>query len=81
MDADFSEFSFGYAAIREAESTLTEVYRAAGAPTLPSLELEEQLGWDAKVPTLDYALFLQFKRQTYVSRRHPSSPTWDTGEN
>lgn len=77
MDADFSEFSFGYAAIREAESTLTAVYGAAGAPVLPSLQLEEKRGWDAKVPTLDYALFMQFKRPTFVSRRHPSSPTWD----
>lgn len=81
MDARFSEFSFGYAAIREAENTLTEVYRTAGAPVLPSLQLEEQVGWDAKVPTLEYALFLQFKRQVYISRRHPNSPTWDQVHN
>ncbi|MRH87455.1 hypothetical protein GFY24_08285 [Nocardia sp. SYP-A9097] len=77
MDTDFSEFSFGYAAVREAESTLTAIYRSAGAPVLPSLVLEEQLGWDAKIGTVDYALFLQFKRPTYISRRHPHSPTWD----
>lgn len=81
MDARFSEFSFGYAAIREAENALSEVYRTAGAPTLPSLKSEEQLGYDAEVPTLEYALFLQFKRQAYVSRRHPSSPTWDQVQN
>lgn len=37
MDFDFSEFSYGYVAIREAESVLSEVYRSAGAPVLPSL--------------------------------------------
>lgn len=77
MEAAFSEFSFGYAAIREAESALTAVYRAAGVPVLPSLQMEEQLGWDVKVDTVEYALFMQFKRPTYVSRRHPGSPTWD----
>jgi hypothetical protein len=44
---------------------------------LPSLLQEEDLGYDAQVPFVDYALFLQFKRTEYVSRRHPASPTWD----
>ncbi|GGN96097.1 hypothetical protein [Nocardia rhizosphaerihabitans] len=77
METDFSEFSFGYAAIREAESVLSGIYRRSGAPVLPSLLLEERLGWDAKLSMVEYALFLQFKRPTFVSRRHPSSPTWD----
>lgn len=77
MEAAFSEFSFGYAAIREAESSLTAVYRAKGAPVLPSLQMEEQLGYDVEIAMVEYALFLQFKRPTYVSRRHPNSPTWD----
>ncbi|MFE0530425.1 hypothetical protein ACFW0V_22795 [Micromonospora parva] len=76
MECSFSEFSYGYAAIREAESELAQVYRSRGAPILPSLVAEEQLGWDAQIPFVEYALFLQFKRAQYVSRRHPASPTW-----
>jgi hypothetical protein len=76
MDCDFSEFSYGYAAIREAEAELAAIYRAAGAPVLPSLVAEESLGWDAKLRFVEYALFLQFKRIEYVSRAHPASPTW-----
>lgn len=76
MDCDFSEFSYGYAAIREAEAELTAIYRSTGAPVLPSLVQEEKLGWDAKLRYVEYCLFLQFKRVEYVSRRHPASPTW-----
>lgn len=76
MDCDFSEFSYGYAAIREAEAELATIYRRAGAPVLPSLLQEEKLGWDAKMQYVEYCLFLQFKRVEYVSRRHPASPTW-----
>ncbi|MCU1376993.1 MAG: hypothetical protein JWO68_4279 [Actinomycetia bacterium] len=76
MEADFSEFSYGYAAIREAESILDGVYTSAGAPVLPSLIKEEKLGWDVHLAYVEYALFLQFKRSSFVSRRHPSSPTW-----
>lgn len=76
MDCDFSEFSYGYAAIREAEAELATIYRSAGAPVLPSLLQEEKLGWDAKLQFVEYCLFMQFKRVEYVSRRHPASPTW-----
>ncbi|WP_028645079.1 hypothetical protein [Nocardioides sp. URHA0020] len=76
MDCDFSEFSYGYAAIREAEAELATIYRSAAAPVLPSLLQEEKLGWDAKLQYVEYCLFLQFKRVEYVSRRHPASPTW-----
>ncbi|GAA2559148.1 hypothetical protein GCM10010435_32890 [Winogradskya consettensis] len=77
MDCKFSEFSYGYAAIREAESVIGQIYRQHGAPVLPSLIQEEELGYDARIPFVDYALFLQFKRTEYVSRRHPASPTWE----
>lgn len=76
VDCSFSEFSYGYAAIREAESELTQAYQATGAPILPSLVEEEHLGYDAKLRFVEYALFLQFKRVQYVSRRHPALPTW-----
>lgn len=77
METDFSEFSYGYAAIREAEAEVARAYRLAGAPILPSLLLEEKLGYDVKIrTTVEYALFLQFKRPQFVKRRHPQSPTW-----
>ena len=76
VDCEFSEFSYGYAVVREAESTLARVYRSAGAPVLPSLVQEEALGWDAHLRYAEYALFLQFKRTEYVSRRNPASPSW-----
>lgn len=76
MDADFSEFSYGYAAIREAEIEFGKTYKLAGAPKLPSLVEEENLGWDVRLAFVDFALFLQFKRSVFVSRRHPKSPTW-----
>lgn len=76
MECDFSEFSYGYAAIREAEAELSQMYRATGAPVLPSLLQEELLGWDAQIQFVEYVLFLQFKRAEFVSRRHPASPTW-----
>lgn len=76
MDCDFSEFSYGYAAIREAEAELAQIYQSLGAPILPSLKQEEKLGYDARINTVGYCLFLQFKRVEYVSRAHPASPTW-----
>lgn len=76
MQCEFSEFSYGYAAVREAESELAGMYKQSGAPTLPSLVEEATVGYDAKVPLVRYALFLQFKRSEYISRGHPDSPTW-----
>ncbi|GIJ22881.1 hypothetical protein [Micromonospora lutea] len=76
MDCEFSEFSYGYASIREAESVLAEIYRSLKAPVLPSLLQEEKLGWDAHLSFVEYALFFQFKRAQFISRRHPKSHTW-----
>ena len=76
MDAKFSEFTYGYAAIREAESGLGTIYEQTKAPLLPSLIAEKDLGWDVSLAFVDYALFLQFKRASFVSRRHINSPTW-----
>lgn len=76
MESDFSEFSYGYAAIREAELGLSTIYKQSGAPKLPSLVEEEKLGYDVRLAFVDFVLFLQFKRSSWVSRRHPNSPTW-----
>lgn len=74
--ANFSEFTYGYAVTRESENVLEGIYRSCGVPTLPSLRAENDLGYDARAVYVGYALFFQFKRSVYVSRRHPKSPTW-----
>lgn len=76
MQADFSEFSYGYASIHEAEAHLSRIFKQAGAPKLPSLIEEKDLGWDVRLSYVEFAVFLQFKRSDWVSRRHPDSPTW-----
>lgn len=82
MECQFSEFSYGYAATREAEQLAGEVYTLAGAPILPSLRDEARRGWDVSINTaVEWSLFLQFKRPDYVSQRHPSSPTWAHANN
>jgi hypothetical protein len=74
----FSEFSYGYGAIREAEAFLVAAGQAATkAPLLPNLRIEHRLGYDAQLTHAGYVLLLQFKLPEYVSRRHPMSPTWD----
>ncbi len=70
--AEFSEFSYGYAVVRQAEDLLTTMGAPlVGAPTLPSLLKENTVGYDAELVMVDFALFLQFKRSFFVSRRHP----------
>jgi hypothetical protein len=76
VEAEFSEFSYGYAAARESEALLSAVWKQAGAPELPSLKKEKNLGYDLGLPFVGYALYLQFKRATFVSRHGPGSPTW-----
>jgi hypothetical protein len=73
---EFSEFSYGYAVVREAEATLASVYKSLGAPVLPSLKQEKQVGYDARLRHADFVLCLQFKRTEYISRQNPASPTW-----
>lgn len=69
--ADFSEFSYGYAVVREAEIALAAAGAAlSAAPTLPSLLRENTVGYDAHLVTVNFALFLQFKRSFFVSRQH-----------
>lgn len=78
MDCQFSEFSYGYAATSEAEAIAGQYFARAGAPVFPSLRAEAELGWDVRLDTtVEWSLFLQFKRPEFVSRRHPGSPTWD----
>jgi hypothetical protein len=72
-EADFSEFSYGYAVTREAEALLVACLgHATTAPTLPSLLKENTVGYDAKLVVVEFALLLQFKRAFFVSRQHTS---------
>ena len=71
--ADFGEFSYGYAVVREAEDLLTTLGAdLVSAPTLPSLIKENTVGYDAHLVSVNFALFLQFKRSFFVSRQHTS---------
>lgn len=73
--AEFSEFSYGYAVAHEAEELLTTLGAGlVSAPTLPSLIKENTVGFDAHLVSIDFALFLQFKRSFFVSRQHTSGP-------
>lgn len=70
--AEFSEYSYGYAVVRHAENLLAaKGSPIKDAPELPSLLTENVVGYDAKLVTVDFALFLQFKRSFFVSRQHP----------
>ncbi|WP_147917258.1 hypothetical protein [Ruania zhangjianzhongii] len=79
-DAQFSEFAYGYAVIREAEQLLTRLGAAiTGAPVLPSLITENTVGYDANLVAVDFSLFLQFKRSFHVSALHPVGPCGSPG--
>ena len=77
MISEFSEFSFGYAATRQAERDLAKGYTSKGAPVFPSLLEEFHVGWDVALQYVEAIVCLQFKRSDWVSKRHPASPTWD----
>lgn len=79
-DAEFSEFAYGYAVIREAEQLLTRLGASiTGAPVLPSLITENTVGYDANLVAVDFSLFLQFKRCYFVSAMHPVGPCGSPG--
>ena len=79
-DAEFSEFAYGYAVIREAEQLLTRLGKAmTGAPVLPSLITENTVGYDANLVAVDFSLFLQFKRCYFVSALHRAGTCGFTG--
>lgn len=73
MRCEFSEFSYGYACMREAEATLNAVFPPLRAPVQPSLLTENRVGYDAAFFQVDYTLFLQFKRSEHITRRHTST--------
>lgn len=80
---EFSEFTYGYAVIRETEKFLTKhASSLTMAPEQPSLIKENTVGYDAKLVTVDFAVLLQFKVPFFTSRQHtrgacgPDHCTW-----
>jgi hypothetical protein len=68
---EFSEFTYGYAVMRETETFLTKHAGAlTRAPEQPSLIKENTVGYDAKLVTVDLAVLLQFKVPFFTSRQH-----------
>jgi hypothetical protein len=65
-----SEFTFGYAFLFEQTQANWGNLRAA--PVLPSLQQEEQEGWDAWLPLNGIDFYYQFKLSDYLSRSNAS---------
>lgn len=61
-----SEFTFGYAFLYE--QTHAHWGNLTAAPILPSLQQEQNLGWDANLPVDGTPFFFQFKLSEYLFR-------------
>jgi len=59
-----SEFTFGYAFLFDL--TLANWGDITAAPILPSLQQENNLGWDASLPMQGIPYFYQFKLTEYL---------------
>ena len=69
MNAEFSEFSFGFAFIHE---YVNHNPGFTAAPELPSLRKEVTVGWDAKLTVKGHPKFFQFKLSEYLCRSRAS---------
>lgn len=65
-----SEFTFGYAFLYEQTHASWPNLRAA--PVLPSLQQEQEQGWDAHLPLIGTDFYYQFKLSEYLSRSNAS---------
>jgi len=65
-----SEFTFGYAFLFE--QTQANWAGLTAAPVLPSLQKEEEQGWDARLPLIGTDFYYQFKLADYLSRSNAS---------
>ena len=63
-----SEFTFGFAFLHEQVQHQDGNFRAM--PVLPSLQDENELGWDAHLPLNGTDYYYQFKLSEYLSRRN-----------
>jgi hypothetical protein len=65
-----SEFTFGYAFLYE--QTHANWHNLRAAPILPSLQQEQEEGWDAHLPLVGTDFYYQFKLSEYLSRGNAS---------
>jgi hypothetical protein len=65
-----SEFTFGYAFLFE--QTHANWAGLTAAPVLPSLQQEQDAGWDAHLPLAGTDFYYQFKLSDYLSRSNAS---------
>jgi hypothetical protein len=65
-----SEFTFGYAFLFE--QTHANWAGLTAAPVLPSLQQEQDAGWDAHLPLTGTDFYYQFKLSDYLSRSNAS---------
>jgi hypothetical protein len=65
-----SEFTFGYAFLYE--QTHANWGNLQAAPILPSLQQEQEAGWDAHLPLNGIDFYYQFKLSDHLSRRNAS---------
>ncbi len=70
VQVGISEFTFGYAFLYE--QTHANWGNLQAAPILPSLQQEEQAGWDAQLPLNGTDFYYQFKLTDYLSRSNAS---------
>jgi len=75
-----SEFTFGYAFLYE--QTRRNWADLQAVPILPSLQQENDLGWDAKLPLTGTTYYFQFKLAEYLTRanaKHIKDGTYGSG--
>jgi hypothetical protein len=75
VEQRFSEFSYGFAVTSELVNGVSgNIY---GRPIFPTLREEGNVdgGYDVKLPSTGYPLYLQFKRVHYMQRR--SAENWE----
>jgi len=67
-ETGISEFTFGYAFLYE--QTQRNWAGLKAVPILPSLKQEQDLGWDAHLPTQAADFYYQFKLSAFLERRN-----------
>lgn len=69
MRSDFTEFSYGFAALNELVARLRPRTGLAAAPVLPTLRHENTVGYDARLDTVHGVFILQFKSSARLTTR------------
>lgn len=74
MRSDFTEFSYGFAALNELVTQFPGTGGLHAAPMLPTLRDENTLGYDARLDSVHGVFFLQFKCAMRLTR--PRAKQW-----